>query len=577
LLDGALQTTLGLVYTELEKGEISGVLPFSVDKVRVYKPLSSEVWVWTRYAAQSNFAQEIHKVNIDICDSTGEVLVQFIGLAMRAHNLATSKFVDNNVEVLPHKALTTTRDLTMVPVWTKFPVLERSKTNEIFQRNFFCIASSSQVLERLKAVFNTEMGVVLESTMCAETLTRKLANIAIEHIVWALDYDSTSQSERVQTSSSSEAYLGFNLVKALLSLGYENRTLNWVVYTQHAYHIEKQANTQAFQAALGGFLGSVTKEYPQWRIFHLDTTQADSISSFYDHYAAIELTQSRKHNFSAYALREGIWYQQELQHYKMPISSTTRFRKRGVYLIIGGGGGLGFQLSQYLVKTYQAKLIWFGRRELDADIKQKLDLLEGLGCRPSYYGLDVGDAQALQVVSMDVLTEYSSINGIVHSAGLIKDKSVAQMGDSDFLSVLSAKADITVNIDRVFRGNVSDFVLFFSSIQSFGKEAGQGNYAAGCQFQDSYASHLCQLYDCPVRIINWGFWGGIGMGAPDHLQKLMTQLGIESVTIDDAVQVIEQALNQPMKQVIYFKINQEELHPWLVNAKHFAMPAQMEG
>ena len=68
------------------------------------------------------------------------------------------------------------------------------------------------------------------------------------------------------------------------------------------------------------------------------------------------------------------------------------------------------------------------------------------------------------------------------------------MSPEQFEAGLRAKVDTSVQLARVFAGDDLDFVLFFSSIQSFNKAPGQSNYAAGCTFKDALAQYLAQTW-----------------------------------------------------------------------------------
>ena len=52
---------------------------------------------------------------------------------------------------------------------------------------------------------------------------------------------------------------------------------------------------------------------------------------------------------------------------KSPLLKT-----KGVYLLIGGLGGLGKVFAEYLAKHYQARLVLMGRRPLTENLKQCL-------------------------------------------------------------------------------------------------------------------------------------------------------------------------------------------------------------
>ncbi|HEY8459578.1 MAG TPA: beta-ketoacyl synthase N-terminal-like domain-containing protein, partial [Blastocatellia bacterium] len=112
---------------------------------------------------------------------------------------------------------------------------------------------------------------------------------------------------------------------------------------------------------------------------------------------------------------------------------------------------------------------------------------------------------------------------------VLHDQSIARMEESAFRASLSAKVDISVNMDKVFGGLELDFMLFFSSIISFFKTPGQSNYSAGCVFKDSFAQKLGQERAYPVKIMNWGYWGSVGAVADEFHNKVMAKMGLGSI------------------------------------------------
>src|SRR5262249_3389171 len=140
-----------------------------------------------------------------------------------------------------------------------------------------------------------------------------------------------------------------------------------------------------------------------------------------------------------------------------------------------------------LIERYQARVVWIGREQLGPALKEKIDSLARLGQTPLYISADATKLDALQQACDTVLETYPAIHGVVHSALVLQDQSLAQMVEARFRSGLSAKVDISANMDRVFGKLPVDFMLFFSSIMSFVKAPGQSSYAAGCTFKDSFA------------------------------------------------------------------------------------------
>src|SRR5881409_3237497 len=68
---------------------------------------------------------------------------------------------------------------------------------------------------------------------------------------------------------------------------------------------------------------------------------------------------------------------------------------------------------------------------------------------------------------------FGKSDGVVHSALVLQDQSIRGMDEAVFRQSLVAKVDVSVNLEKVFRGHDLDFMLFFSSLSSFYRAAGQ--------------------------------------------------------------------------------------------------------
>ncbi|HYM34271.1 MAG TPA: KR domain-containing protein, partial [Steroidobacteraceae bacterium] len=140
-------------------------------------------------------------------------------------------------------------------------------------------------------------------------------------------------------------------------------------------------------------------------------------------------------------------------------------------------------------------------------------------------------------------------------------KSLAQMDEARFRTSLAAKVDTSVRLAQVFANEPLDFVLFFSSVQSFSKAAGQSNYAAGCTFKDAFAQHLARIWSCPVKIMNWGYWGSVGVVASESYRTKMAQLGIGSIQPRAGMVALEQLLSAPAEQIVFLNATRLEALP----------------
>src|SRR5690606_35927421 len=96
------------------------------------------------------------------------------------------------------------------------------------------------------------------------------------------------------------------------------------------------------------------------------------------------------------------------------------------------------------------------------------------------------------------------------------------------------------------------FLTFFSSSQALAANPGQANYAAGSAFQDAFAGWLSQHGLCPVRTINWGYWGSVGAVASPRYRARFAALGVHSIEPEQGMEAMKRILSNPVTQVLAF-------------------------
>jgi hypothetical protein len=148
---------------------------------------------------------------------------------------------------------------------------------------------------------------------------------------------------------------------------------------------------------------------------------------------------------------------------------------------------------------------------------------------------------------------FSQIHGVVHSALVLQDKSFANMEEPIFRASLAAKVDVSVRLAQVFAQEPRDFVMFFSSITAIARNAGQSNYASGCSFKDAFAQQLAQSWPCLVKVMNWGYWGSVGIVATDDCRAFMRKQGLGSLEPNEAMEGLNQLLGSGINQLAMLK------------------------
>ncbi|HEX3029215.1 MAG TPA: SDR family NAD(P)-dependent oxidoreductase, partial [Clostridia bacterium] len=376
----------------------------------------------------------------------------------------------------------------------------------------------------------------------------------VNHIIFIAPHNppESMADDNLVKGQESGVILVFKLIKAMLCLEYEANDLSWTIITTGIQSIDGHDETDPTHAGLLGLAGSMAKEYPNWKVRFADM----EATSYWPVEDIFSLPWDGQGNSVAY--RGGEWYRQKLIPVSSIQSKQASYRTGGVYVVIGGAGGIGEAWTEYMVSTYKANVIWIGRREKDENIKNKLERIAAFGPKPRYIKADASVRKELGSAYARIKELYPHINGVIHSAIVLQDQSLRNMKEERFKAALSAKVDVCVRIAQVFKDEPLDFVMFFSSMQSFTKLPGQSNYAAGCTFKDAFAQKLSKEWKCAVKVMNWGYWGSQGIVASNTYRERMEQVGLASIEPVDGMKALETLLAGPLDQIGFMKLSKPQ-------------------
>ncbi|WP_426455110.1 SDR family oxidoreductase [Paenibacillus sp. S-38] len=547
LLDASLQSCIGLVM-----GTGTGdrpLLPFALEELEVFGPCTETMWARVRGSAGRLDDGAYREFDLELCDDRGTVCVRMSGFAARG--LEGEPASRSPLPVFPSPEGGNTgeaspaQSVLLAPVWEPF-VFEGDAEFPFSPHRFVMIGGSGkcreQVLERYPEAKMLRIGT---SSTVEEIMLQLEACGPIEHILWAAPEISGNPlwDEPLVEGQQQGVLQVFRLVKSLLQLNYGDQALQWTVVTEQAQPVHKYDKADPTHASLHGFIGSMAKEFPHWKIRVMDVDGGEG----WPLSAILAMPADPQGNLAVY--RDGEWYRQEFIPVTAAPPDDSAYRTGGVYVVIGGAGGIGEAWTEYMIRTYQARILWIGRRALDAGIQSKLDRLSVLGAAPEYIQADASDPEDLARAYQEIKRRHTAIHGVIHSAIVLSDKSLAHMDEPQFAAALAAKVDVSVCLAGVFRHEPLDFVVFFSSFNAFTKSPGQSNYVAGCTFKDAFAHRLSQEWPCSVKIMNWGYWGSVGIVSTDAYQKQMDRLGIRSIEPAEAMASLELLLSGPMDQM----------------------------
>lgn len=167
----------------------------------------------------------------------------------------------------------------------------------------------------------------------------------------------------------------------------------------------------------------------------------------------------------------------------------------------------------------------------DRAARAGLNDLRAHGFTVEVHAVDLCDRVAVAAALDTLHLTHGRIDALVHGAGVIEDKLIAEKAPASFDRVLGTK---TATLDLLLTHAIAaDYrhVLFFSSIAGRLGNRGQSDYGAANEVLNRAALWLKSTRpDVRVASINWGPWAGAGM-ASDAVNAQFRARGIEAIPL----------------------------------------------
>jgi hypothetical protein len=147
-----------------------------------------------------------------------------------------------------------------------------------------------------------------------------------------------------------------------------------------------------------------------------------------------------------------------------------------------------------------------------------------------YFSLDIRDAERVRAVLNDVRLVHGPIRGLVHGAGVLRDRLITDKTPEEFRLVFGTKVDGLKNLLAATREDPLRWIVLFSSVAARFGNRGQVDYAVANEVINKMAvAEKARRRDCLVRSINWGPWDGGMVDAT--LKKAFLDRGIALIPL----------------------------------------------
>jgi acyl transferase domain-containing protein/NAD(P)H-dependent flavin oxidoreductase YrpB (nitropropane dioxygenase family) len=338
--------------------------------------------------------------------------------------------------------------------------------------------------------------------------------------------------------------------------------------------------SRAFEAESAGVLGvakSVAREWGGVKVKCIDFDPALAPES--QAAQAIDEVRSGQPGVEVGYTAEGRWLLDLKRNEVVPQDlSRLTLEPDAVVLVTGGACGITADVTRALAERYKPRLILVGRSALpeeepetiagvdnpaelkqilirdlrgrhdkvtpadiervhkrilrDREMRANLAAMRAAGSEVEYHSLDVRDEKAFGELIDQVYARHGRIDGVLHGAGIISDKLIADKPLAAFDAVFDTKVTPALVLERKLRADQLKFIVFFSSVTGRFGNVGQSDYSAANEVLNKLAERMCHTWpNVHAVAINWGPWDA-GM-VSDELRRLYASRSIRPIPVGE--------------------------------------------
>jgi len=194
------------------------------------------------------------------------------------------------------------------------------------------------------------------------------------------------------------------------------------------------------------------------------------------------------------------------------------------------------------------------------ELRDTLKKIEIAGGKAVYRALDIRDSSQVKNVIAEARNFYGPIVGIVHGAGVLADRFIADKSIEQFETVYSTKVAGFRAIMAACLKKELRFIAIFSSTTGRLGRTGQVDYAVANEVLNKMAAKEGRLRpDCRVVSINWGPWDG-GMVTP-ALKKVFSKEGVGLIDLKAGAEFLVQEISDSKGPVEIVAVAKTEGQP----------------
>ena len=507
MLDAGMQTTLGLALTD-GTDEVAAALPFALDEIQMLAPSPASGWAVARLAVNDR-GDTVRRVDIELCDDEGDVCVRLLGLSARVLPAPGAKEPASRGSAESDSA-------SLVLMRADWRAAEPARTPQPLVRHEVLLGGLDAIDP---SAVTAELGLPCAALPDADDLARRFTRHA-----------ETLLAQVQQAIPASRD--GHVLVQVVVPRAGEDQLLS----------------------GLGGLLRTARYEHPKLM------TQLIEVETPIDTVSLCARLRGDAASLDDATIRYVGGERLVSQWTAIDAAPVRRpWKAGGVYLITGGAGGLGALFAREIAqRAAGATLVLCGRSPAGEAQAELLRELHDAGASASYRALDVSERDEVTECVDTVVAEHGRLDGVIHSAGLLRDGYLAKKTPADLRDVLAAKVAGVVYLDEATAGLELDCFIGFSSLAASGNP-GQADYAAANAFMDAYAVRREEQVARGERhgrtlVVGWPLWADGGMHVDAATERILRDsIGMLPMRAREGVEALERAYGSgaPHVMVVY--------------------------
>jgi polyketide synthase PksN len=540
IINGAVLT--GVLLARLHTPEHGLAMPYGLDELIIHGEIKDVARAYVRLIESS---EQLKKVDIDLIDRAGVIVVAFKGLIM----LATP----SNSELT--YAITRWQPLQlMIMNQAHSPnAMNTVTTNQAHSPNAMNTVTTNQA-------HSPKAPIIVTTT---EALHAELMNVNANAMIELI---------KVMEADDATAIEG-QLLKMLQLV--QDAVLNLSKGDQPICLLIPEAEQQPAHAALVSFLRTAHLEHagilPKVVYYQSgETADVQNLLTLLDD----ELQDSNQELEIRY--NQGVREVRRLEEIAVTPQEAPCLKPGDLVWITGGQGGLGLIFAEHFASVKDVTLVLSGRSPLrDPAVLEKL---RSKGAEAVYLQGDIGKEADVQRIVDTILRDYGKLTGIIHSAGVVRDAFILNKTPEDVAQVLQPKIAGVLALEKATQALDLEFMMLFSSLSSVMGNPGQADYAAANGFLNGFAeARYRQQSSCKVMSIIWPLWQSGGMQMDEANQIKMTEAtGMVPMEAQAGQQALDAIFGLDHSQILVFQGEAQKIRSVILEPESQTQQAKQE-